>query len=78
IAGKTAYLPYLSAGYTQSITSQSLGLTLVHSLEYLKVAPILGDHHPETNPVRKNLSIVRLGFWILSMGISLLTFLAFS
>lgn len=78
IAGKTEYLPYLSAAYTQSISSQSLGLNLVQSLEYLKLAPILGDHSPETNPIRKNLSIVRLGFWILGMGISLLTFLAFS
>jgi predicted dienelactone hydrolase len=57
IAGKSEYLPYLNASYAQSISSQSLGLNLVQSLDHIKLAPALGDNLPETNAVKKNFLI---------------------
>ena len=82
IAEKLEYLPYLNAAYAESISSQSLGLNLVQSLDHLKIAPTLDEltsqrlryHFPETNPVKKRLShtIVHFGFWLLGIGISLL------
>ncbi|WP_254449329.1 alpha/beta hydrolase [Anabaena sp. UHCC 0253] len=57
VAKKPEYLPYLNAAYAQSISSQSLGLNLVQSLDHLKLAPALDDHSPETNPVKKNFPI---------------------
>jgi predicted dienelactone hydrolase len=74
IAEKLEYLSYLNAAYAESISSQSLGLNLVQSLDHLKIAPTLGEHFPETNPVKKRLShtIVHFGFWLLGIGISLL------
>ena len=73
IAGKPEYLSYLNAAYAQSISSQSLGLNLVQSLDHLKLAPVLGNLQ-ETNSVRKRLShtIVHFGFWLLGIGVSLL------
>jgi predicted dienelactone hydrolase len=80
IAGKSEYLSYLNAAYAQSISSQSLGLNLVQSLDHIKLAPVLGDNLQETNPVKKEFShtIIRFGFWLLGIGISLLDLLAFS
>lgn len=73
IAGKPEYLSYLNAAYAQSISSQSLGLNLVQSLDHLKLAPILGNLQ-DSKPVKKRLShtIVHFGFWLLGIGISLL------
>ncbi|MTJ49601.1 alpha/beta hydrolase [Dolichospermum sp. UHCC 0259] len=78
IAGKPEYLSYLNAAYAQSISSQSLGLNLVQSLDHLKLAPILGNLQ-DSKPVKKRLShtIVHFGFWLLGIGISLLHLLAF-
>jgi hypothetical protein len=74
VAEKPEYLSYLNAAYAQSISSQSLGLNLVQSLDHLKLAPVLGDNLQETNPGSKKLShtIVRFGFWVLGIGVSLL------
>ncbi len=57
VAEKPEYLSYLNAAYAQSISSQSLGLNLVQSLDHIKLAPVLGDNRQETNPVKKNFLI---------------------
>ncbi|MDZ8187782.1 MAG: alpha/beta hydrolase [Nostoc sp. ChiSLP02] len=41
IAGKSQYIPYLNARYTQSISSKSLGLSLVKSLNTTELAQML-------------------------------------
>lgn len=41
IAGKPQYTPYLNAAYTQSISSKSLGLSLVKSLNTTELAQLL-------------------------------------
>lgn len=51
---KPQYLPYLNAGYAQTISSQSLGLNLVKSLKSPQLAPILDNHHQKAIPVKKN------------------------
>jgi predicted dienelactone hydrolase len=57
VAEKPEYLPYLNAAYAQSLSSQSLGLNLVQSLNNTKLAPILGDYAQETKVVKKNFPI---------------------
>ncbi|MFM6107967.1 MAG: alpha/beta hydrolase [Sphaerospermopsis kisseleviana] len=75
---KPQYLPYLNAGYAQTISSQSLGLSLVKSLNTLQLAPILEHNHQPAIPKKKlSLTIVRWGFWILNIGVSLLHLLIF-
>lgn len=75
---KPQYLPYLNAGYAQTISSQSLGLSLVKSLNNLQLAPILEHNHQPAIPKKKlSLTIVRWGFWILNIGVSLLHLLIF-
>ncbi|MEH1781062.1 MAG: alpha/beta hydrolase [Nostoc sp.] len=52
IVGKSQYTPYLNAGYAQSISSKSLGLSLVKSLNTTELAQLLdikGD-----KPAKKN------------------------
>ncbi|MDZ8261183.1 alpha/beta hydrolase [Nostoc sp. ChiQUE01b] len=41
IAGRSQYIPYLNAGYAQSISSKSLGLSLVKSLNTTELAQLL-------------------------------------
>ncbi|WP_375467485.1 alpha/beta hydrolase [uncultured Nostoc sp.] len=41
VSGRSQYTPYLNAAYTQSISSQSLGLNLVKSLNTTELAQIL-------------------------------------
>ncbi|MEH1920144.1 alpha/beta hydrolase [Nostoc sp.] len=41
IVGKSQYTPYLNAGYAQSISSKSLGLSLVKSLNTTELAQLL-------------------------------------
>ena len=75
---KPQYLPYLNAGYAQTISSQYLGLSLVKSLNTLQLAPILEHNHQPAIPKKKlSLTIVRWGFWILNIGVSLLHLLIF-
>lgn len=80
VAKKPEYISYLNAAYFQSISSQSLGLNLVQSLDHIKLAPVLDDHFHKNQPRKKKLShtIVRIGFWILGIGVSLLHLLIFS
>lgn len=80
VAKKPEYISYLNAAYFQTISSQSLGLNLVQSFDHIKLAPVLDDHFHKNQPRKKKLShiIVRFGFWILGIGISLLHLLIFS
>ncbi len=57
VANKPEYLPYLNAAYAKSISSQSLGLNLVQSLDPIKLAPILGERLQESNTIKKNFPI---------------------
>ncbi|MEI1373896.1 alpha/beta hydrolase [Nostoc sp. UHCC 0926] len=41
VSGRSQYTPYLNAAYTQSISSQSLGLNLVKSLNTIELAQLL-------------------------------------
>ncbi|MEH2067490.1 MAG: alpha/beta hydrolase [Nostoc sp.] len=41
VAGKSQYIPYLNASYTQSISSKSLGLSLVKSFNTTELAQVL-------------------------------------
>ena len=79
VAKKPEYVSYLNAAYFQSISSQSLGLNLVQSLDNIKLAPVLDDQFHKNQIRKKKLShiIVRFGFWILGIGISLLHLLIF-
>lgn len=75
---KPQYLPYLNAGYAQTISSQSLGLNLVKYLKSPQLAPILEHNNQPAIPKKKlSLTIVRWGFWILNIGVSLLHLLIF-
>ncbi|MBD2294694.1 alpha/beta hydrolase [Anabaena sphaerica FACHB-251] len=54
VSQKPQYLPYLNAGYAQTISTQSLGLSLVQSLNSPQLAPVLGNNHQEAIPGKKN------------------------
>lgn len=73
VSHKLQYISYLNANYAQTLADQSLGLNLVQSLDSPQLAPVLGNHHQQTIPYQKQLSskIVRLGFWILGIALSL-------
>lgn len=79
ISQKPEYIPYLNASYAQTISHQSLGLSLVQSLKSPQLSPVLGNNHQEAIPAKKKLSltIVRWGYWILDIGLSLLNFMIF-
>lgn len=51
---KAQYLSYLNASYVQNISSQSLGLTLVKSLNTPQLAPVLDHHYQPAIPGKKN------------------------
>ncbi len=52
IVGKSQYTPYLNAGYAQSISSKSLGLSLVKSLNTTELAQLLDIKGAK--PAKKN------------------------
>ncbi|MHC5598653.1 MAG: alpha/beta hydrolase [Nostoc sp.] len=52
ITGRSQYIPYLNAAYAQSISSKSLGLSLVKSLSTTELAQLLDIK--EAKPVKKN------------------------
>ncbi|MBD2387125.1 alpha/beta hydrolase [Cylindrospermum sp. FACHB-282] len=74
VAGKSQYTSYLNAAYAKSISSKSLGLSLVQSLSTKELAAVMGDNINGTNTVKPKSpdTIVRFGFWILDIGLSLL------
>ncbi|MFM7363187.1 MAG: alpha/beta hydrolase [Cuspidothrix sp.] len=57
VANKPEYLPYLNAAYAQSISSQSLGLNLVQSLDQTQLPQILDNLPQKNNTVKKNFPI---------------------
>ncbi|MFW9261413.1 hypothetical protein A4S05_10700 [Nostoc sp. KVJ20] len=52
VAGRSQYIPYLNAGYAQSISSKSLGLSLVKSLSTTELAQLLDIKGAK--PAKKN------------------------
>jgi predicted dienelactone hydrolase len=52
VAGKPQYTSYLNAAYTQSISSKSLGLSLVKSLNTTELAQLLDIKGAK--PAKKN------------------------
>jgi predicted dienelactone hydrolase len=67
IARKQQYISYLHPAYSQKISSPSLGLNLVQSLNTVELPP-------QTPASKKSLpfTIVYFGFWLLNIGVSLL------
>ncbi|AFZ24835.1 putative dienelactone hydrolase [Cylindrospermum stagnale PCC 7417] len=74
VAGRLQSSSYLNAAYAKSISSKSLGLSIVQSLSTKELAAVLSDNINATNSARKKSPdiIVRFGFWILDIGVSLL------
>jgi predicted dienelactone hydrolase len=54
VSQKPQYLPYLNALYAQTISNQSLGLSLVQSFNSPQLAPVLGNNYQQTIPAKKN------------------------
>ncbi|MEH2425592.1 MAG: alpha/beta hydrolase [Nostoc sp.] len=74
VAGKPKYASYLNAAYTQSISSKSLGLSLVQSLSKTELAQALGSDHYQAQYFQKKApnSILNFGFWMLDVGVAML------
>lgn len=54
VSQKPQYISYLNAGYAKTISSQSLGLSLVQSLNSQEFASVLGSNIQEVIPEKKN------------------------
>ncbi|MEA5575193.1 alpha/beta hydrolase [Anabaena sp. UHCC 0451] len=54
VSQKPQYIPYLNAGYAQTISSQSLGLSLVKSLNSPQLGPTLDHNYQQAIPAKKN------------------------
>lgn len=74
VAGRSQYRPYLNAAYTKTISSQSLGLSLVQSLNTTELAQALGSdfNKPKSFKLKIPNSILNFGFWMLDVGVALL------
>ncbi|MBE9038898.1 alpha/beta hydrolase [aff. Roholtiella sp. LEGE 12411] len=74
VVGKSKYIPYLNAAYAQSISSKSLGLSLVQSLNTTELAQVLGSDRHKALLFQKKApnSILNFGFWMLDVGVALL------
>ncbi|MHC5727993.1 MAG: alpha/beta hydrolase family protein, partial [Nostoc sp.] len=74
VAGRPKYLSYLNAAYTQSISSKSLGLSLVQSLSKTELAQALASDRAKAQYYQKNApnSILNFGFWMLDVGVAML------
>ncbi|MEH2084775.1 MAG: alpha/beta hydrolase [Nostoc sp.] len=77
VAVRPQYTPYLNAAYTQSISSKSLGLNLVKSLNTAELVQLL--HIKGAKLVKKQVpnTIVSFGFWMLDIGVALLHVMIF-
>jgi predicted dienelactone hydrolase len=75
IAKKPQYISYLHPAYAQKISTPSLGLNLVQSLSNVELAPIVSHHFYNSTASKKELPyfIVHFGFWLLNIGVSLLS-----
>lgn len=69
VAGKSQYLPYLNAAYTQTISRASLGLSLVKSFSQTELAQALGRNSLKQQSAN---AIVDFGFWMLAVGLAML------
>ncbi|MEH1832936.1 MAG: alpha/beta hydrolase [Nostoc sp.] len=74
VARRPKYVSYLNAAYTQSISSKSLGLSLVQSLSKTELAQALGSDRHKTQYFQKKApnSILSFGFWMLDVGVAML------
>lgn len=74
VAGRSQYRPYLNAAYTKTISSQSLGLSLVQSLSTTELAQATGYYIKKTQPLKQKFphSLLNFGFWMLDVGVALL------
>jgi predicted dienelactone hydrolase len=52
VAKMPKYIPYLNAGYAESISSQSLGLSLVQSFSNQELASALGNNFQAATPIK--------------------------
>ncbi|MBH8555924.1 alpha/beta hydrolase [Nostocaceae cyanobacterium CENA357] len=75
-AGNSQYTPYLNAAYAKTISSQSLGLSLIQSLSKTELAQT--DLNQVQTLVKKTPnSIVNFGFWMLDVSVALLNVMIF-
>ena len=74
VAGRSKYISYLNAAYIQSISSKSLGLSLVQSLSKTELAQALGSDRHKAQYFQKKApnSILNFGFWMLDVGVAML------
>ncbi|MEH2145278.1 alpha/beta hydrolase [Nostoc sp.] len=74
VARRSKYISYLNAAYTQSISSKSLGLSLVQSLSKTELAQALGSDRHKAQYFQKKApnSILNFGFWMLDVGVAML------
>jgi predicted dienelactone hydrolase len=79
VAGTSQYIPYLNAAYAKTISSQSLGLSVVQSLSTTELAQALGGDFKAAKPLKKKApnSPVNFGFWMLDVGVALLHVMIF-
>ncbi len=71
---KSEYILYLNAAYAQSISTQSLGLTVVESLNIQDFALSINTQKPKNSHKNYPHTLVGFGCWMLSVGVSLLHF----
>jgi len=74
IAQKPQYISYLHPAYAQKISSPSLGLNLVQSLNTVELAPVVSHHFYKITASKQQLSysIVYFGFLLLNINVSFL------
>ncbi|RCJ26948.1 hypothetical protein A6770_01880 [Nostoc minutum NIES-26] len=74
VAGRSQYRPYLNAAYAKTISSQSLGLSLVQSLNTTELAQAPGCNTNKAQPFKQKFphSLLNFGFWMLDVGVALL------
>ncbi|MGF2036936.1 MAG: alpha/beta hydrolase [Nostoc sp. CmiVER01] len=77
VVGRPQYTPYLNAAYTQSISSKSLGLSLVKSLNTTELAQLLDIKKAKPAKEKVPNTIVSFGFWMLDIGVALLHVMIF-
>lgn len=75
VAGKSQYSPYLNAAYTNTISNDSLGLSIVQSLSQTELAKAL--NHNSVKPMFPK-PIINFGFWILDISLAMLRVTIFS
>ncbi|MFN6516148.1 MAG: alpha/beta hydrolase [Nostoc sp. CreGUA01] len=77
VAGKSEHIRYLNASYTQSISSKSLGLSLIKSLNTTELAQVLDIQGGKFVKQKVPNTILSFGFWMLDIGVSLLNVMIF-